>query len=162
MSHRLAPHARNPFEVREASAITFPLTTEIDWIRKKTQGYLIQVFGIFLIVLAILLPVFLLFLGVPSGGLTTTLIVLVVAFVVIWYGNQLVAKAKHVAWTKEALREHDAKARRGADLTREYLNEESSRRDTSHEKKRFRRRCGTKIPSDSDFCKVCGTHLSEL
>jgi hypothetical protein len=98
--------------------IFLPLKTEIDWAKKKTRGYLLQVLGLVIIIVggigSILLSATACLMGFGCSQafwgpwVYGVLLSFVVGLAVAWYGNQLVEKAKHVAWTKEALREHEA------------------------------------------------------
>jgi FtsH-binding integral membrane protein len=93
-----------------------PLETEIDWISKKGEGYGREIIG--------LLIAFVLGLGSIGGAIASNNFGLVIlglgaiifGGVLMWQGNQTVEKAKHVAWTKEALRDYDrsrSRKRRG-------------------------------------------------
>lgn len=69
-----------------------------------------------------------------------------------WYGNQLVEKAKHVAWTKEALREHErAKTR----IEMEINLESASNATVSQQSLRPCMSCGAPIFTSTIWCPIC-------
>jgi|SRR5208282_1098055 len=133
-----------------------PLETEIDWATKRVRGYMLIVAGF---VIAIPVAGYIVITNATfrsSNSFETAAIVPVAFFVVgvwlMWYGNQLVEKAKHVAWTKEALREHEqAKTRIEKELNRELISNETM----SQQSLRPCKSCGAPIFTSTIWCPVC-------
>jgi len=91
-----------------------PFETEADWIRRKSQGQVEELLGVFIIVaggaisFAAAASYSCCDATVPDTIILLYFVVFIFCCVLIWHGSQLIAKAKHIAWTKEAMREYDA------------------------------------------------------
>ena len=159
--------------------IQLPLETEMDWASKQARGYAYMFLGVILVFVGI--GAFFLVLVVladqESWRDAALLIALIVAIPLAligcglaWYGNQLYEKAKHVAWTKEALREHDCT--RTPRVLHDVASEPTILPSISSVRKppgpvaatttaKFCWNCGARVETGSQrFCANCGTSLS--
>lgn len=128
------------------------METEAEWIKRKSKGYALEIIGILIV----------LFFGLGAmaggiangnigGGVGAGLAFMIIGGIIAWYGGQLVAKAKQIAWTKQALREYDATGSRAA---RNMLDSELVDRGTLQ---MFCNNC--RIWTMGPYCHKCGRAL---
>jgi hypothetical protein len=134
--------------------------TEREWIGKKANGLAVIFVGVIVFVMSIFLAI----VSIPAGGVVGIVVsipLFLISLGLIWYGGQLWDKAKHIAWTHEALREYDA-PRRWTDraIMQRYPSNEPVRDYGTSQVAGTRvycRHCGSAISSVMPFCPNCGS-----
>jgi hypothetical protein len=130
----------------------------------KAQGLGIQILGFLMFLGSVVLGVA----SLPyreTGGLVIAGILFFLSIGLMWYGGQLRDKAKHIAWTQEALRRYDAKYLGPRRRAQEYLDEgiiEEYEQQPQEKKSKlprgkvYCRYCAAVIGTRTHFCPECG------